>query len=84
MAQNKLYVGNLPYTLSEKQLYEVFEECGAVEVSEIPMDYQGRSKGYGLVLFSREKDAVYARDHMDGIKINGRTVFVKYDSEFYD
>ena len=54
-------MGNLPYTLSEKQLYEVFEDCGIVEVAEIPVDYQGRSKGFGLVLFQSEKDSVYAR-----------------------
>ena len=54
-------MGNLPYALTEKQLFEVFEDCGAVEVAEIPADYRGRSRGYGLVLYYSKKDAVYAR-----------------------
>ena len=45
-----IYVGNLPYQLTEEELKEIFDEFGEVESAKIIMDkYSGRSKGFGFV-----------------------------------
>jgi len=44
----RLFVGNLSYNTSETQLQEIFAPFGCTSAS-IPVDYDGRSKGFGFV-----------------------------------
>ena len=44
----RLFVGNLSYNTSENQLLELFAPFGCTSAS-IPVDYDGRSKGFGFV-----------------------------------
>ena len=54
----KLYVGNLPYTVTEDELREVFARNGEVQSVRIITDAAtGRSKGFGFVEMTSDEDA---------------------------
>ena len=74
---NKLYVGNLPYSVDDAQLGEMFSEFGTVESAVAITDRQtGRSKGFGFVEFSDEKEAQAAMAEMNGKELEGRALKV--------
>ncbi|HEC41197.1 MAG TPA: RNA-binding protein [Bacteroides sp.] len=51
-----LYVGNIPYTLKEEELKEIFQEFGTVTSMKIIADkYTGRSKGFAFVEMKNEE-----------------------------
>ena len=51
----KVYVGNLPYTVTEDEIKEFFNDCGTVDDIRIITDREtGRSKGFGFVSFEDE------------------------------
>ena len=55
----KIYVGNLSYDITEKDLEEAFEAFGQVASVEIIKDkFSGRSKGFGFVEMSARGSAV--------------------------
>ena len=73
----KLYVGNLPYSVDDAQLAEMFAEFGTVESAAAITDRQtGRSKGFGFVEFSDEKEAQAAMAEMNGKELEGRALKV--------
>ena len=74
----KLFVGKLPYELTEESLKEIFEKIGAVASAKIIMDrYTGRSRGFGFVEMSSQDDAKSAMDQLDGSEVMGRAIVVK-------
>ena len=73
----KLYVGNLPYSTTEGELRETFEQFGTVESSKIITDREtGRSKGFGFVEMGTEEEAQAALDGLNGTSVGGRTIRV--------
>jgi len=75
--KNKLYVGNLPYTISDEQLGEMFAGIGEVEEAKVITDkFSGRSKGFGFVTMKDEKDAEKAVKEMNDKEIEGRKTVV--------
>ena len=59
----KLYVGGLPYTVSEDELTEAFAKAGTVTSAKIIMDkFSGRSKGFGFVEMASEEEAKAAME----------------------
>ena len=73
----KLYVGNLPYSTTEGDLRETFEQFGTVESSKIITDREtGRSKGFGFVEMGTEDEAQAALDGLNGTSVGGRTIRV--------
>jgi RNA recognition motif-containing protein len=75
--KNKLYVGNLPYTMSEDDLREMFGQYGQVtQVTLITDKMSGRSKGFGFVEFSDEAAATAAAEATNGQDVNGRALMV--------
>ena len=51
-----LYVGNIPYTVKEEELKEIFQEFGTVTTIKIIADkYTGRSKGFAFVEMENEE-----------------------------
>lgn len=74
----KLFVGKLPYELTEESLKEIFERVGAVSSAKIIMDrYTGRSRGFGFVEMSSKDEAKAAMDQLDGSEVMGRAIVVK-------
>ncbi|MDO8459779.1 MAG: RNA-binding protein [Nanoarchaeota archaeon] len=73
----KIYVGNLPFTVTEKDLTELFSPYGElVEVTLIMNKFSGRSKGFGFVTFADEAVATKAMAEMNGKDVQGRPVTV--------
>ena len=75
--EKKLYVGNLPYTLSDEALKDLFTEAGEVAAASIIIDkFSKRSKGFGFVEMSTEEDAAKAKDIFNGKEVEGRKLIV--------
>lgn len=73
----KLYVGNLPYSVSETDLRDAFGAHGTLESVRIITDkFSGRSKGFGFVEMATEEDAQKAIDGMNGKELAGRAITV--------
>ncbi len=74
---NKLYVGNLPYTVRDSDLEQAFGEFGAVTSAKVMMERDtGRSKGFGFVEMGSDAEAQAAINGMNGRPLGGRSVVV--------
>ena len=75
--ENKIYVGNLPWSVDDKKLKEMFEKFGEAEEASVVSDrFSGRSKGFGFVTFKEEADAKKAVAEMNGKEVDGREIKV--------
>lgn len=73
----KLFVGNLPYNVSDEDLREIFEAFGTVISARIIMDRDtGRSKGFGFVEMANADEAEQAMKQLDGQDKDGRPMVV--------
>lgn len=73
----KLYVGGLPYSITEDALKEAFSQAGTVETATIIMDRMtNRSKGFGFVEMSTDEEAQAAIEMWNGKAYEGRTLTV--------
>jgi len=73
----KLYVGNLPYNVTDSSLQQMFESFGNVESAQVIIDRDtGRSKGFGFVELSKDNEAQAAIQGMHGKEIEGRPLTV--------
>lgn len=73
----KLYVGGLPYAVTEDRLQEIFSAHGTVESARVITDrFTGRSRGFGFVEMSSEEEAQTAIDSLNGSDLEGRTLTV--------
>ncbi|KAJ3067351.1 hypothetical protein HDU98_009408 [Podochytrium sp. JEL0797] len=79
-----LYVGNLPYSVGWQDLKDLFRNAGNVIRSDIPTDYQGRSKGFGTVTMSSVEEARAAIGMYNGFEWNGRRIEVREDRTFVE
>jgi cold-inducible RNA-binding protein len=74
---NKLYVGNLPYTVRDEDLQQSFGQFGAVTSAKVMMERDtGRSKGFGFVEMSSDAEAQAAIGGMNGQSLGGRSITV--------
>ena len=72
-----IYVGNLPYKVTENSLRSMFEEFGEIESAKVITDrYSGRSKGFGFVEMPSNSDADRAIKALNGKFIEGRNIKV--------
>ncbi len=73
----KLYVGNLPYTVSDSDLQRLFEPHGAVQSAQVVVDRDtGRSKGFGFVEMETGEAAQAAISALNGQEFSGRSLTV--------
>lgn len=73
----KLYVGNLPFSATDKILSDTFAQCGTVESAKIIVDRDtGRSKGFGFVEMSSDAEAQTAINKLNGVDYEGRPMTV--------
>lgn len=74
---NKLFVGNLPYSMSSDELKAVFAKIGNVVDANVVMDKNtGRSRGFGFVEMKDEIRAKKAMDDLNATEVDGRKIFV--------
>ena len=77
MNGKKLYVGGLPYSVTDGTLQELFAAHGTVESATVIMDrMSGRSKGFGFVEMSSQEEAQAAIDKLNGTDLEGRNITV--------
>ena len=70
----KLYVGGLPYSVTDGQLEELFAEHGTVESARVIADkFTAQSRGFGFVEMSSGEDGQKAIDALNGREFQGRT-----------
>src|SRR5687767_138875 len=73
----KLYVGNLPYGVTDTDLQTMFEPHGAVQSAQVIMDREtSRSKGFGFVEMSEGAHADAAISALNGKDLEGRNLTV--------
>jgi len=74
---NKLYVGNLPYSVRDEDLQQSFGQFGSVTSAKVMMERDtGRSKGFGFVEMGSDAEAQAAIAGMNGQPLGGRSVVV--------
>ena len=74
---NKLYVGNLPYSVRDGDLEQSFGQFGTVTSAKVMMERDtGRSKGFGFVEMGSDAEAQAAITGMNGAPLGGRSLVV--------
>lgn len=73
----RIYVGNLPYSVDNQQLAEIFGEYGQVEEAVVVTDRDsGQSKGFGFVQMAVDAEALNAIAQLNGTQLGNRTLRV--------
>ncbi len=73
----KLYVGGLPYSVTEQQLSELFAQQGTVSSAKVITDkFTGQSRGFGFVEMSTAEEAKKAISALNGTQMDGRPLTV--------
>lgn len=73
----KLFVGNLPFTTSESELQDLFEQAGAIESVRVMRDMAtGRARGFAFVEMQTDEDAQTAIQRFNGTELGGRAIVV--------
>ena len=74
---NKLYVGNLPYSTTEDDLRQMFSEAGNIVSVTIPIDkMSNRPRGFAFVEMGSGEEASKAINLFNGQELDGRTLNV--------
>ncbi|WKZ30395.1 MAG: RNA-binding protein [Candidatus Dojkabacteria bacterium] len=74
---NKLFVGSLPFRMTDEELHQLFAQVGPVVSAKIIIDRAtGRSKGFGFVEMENESDVAKAIEQLNGSEVDGRTIVV--------
>ena len=72
-----IYVGNLPYSISDAELRTAFENFGTVERARVVIDkFSGRSKGFGFVTMPDNDEANSAINGLNESDLDGRNIRV--------
>lgn len=78
----RLYVGNLPYSVSETELRRLFSQSGTVESVTMPLDRQtGRPRGFAFVQMANGDEANAAIQMFNGYVLDGRPLRVNIAQE---
>jgi len=74
---NKLYVGGLPYSVTDGRLEEIFSVHGSVQSARVISDrFTGHSRGFGFVEMGSDEEAQKAIEALNGTELEGRTLIV--------
>jgi RNA recognition motif-containing protein len=81
MQQNKVYVGNFPYSVDEAQLRDIFSVYGEISELALITDREtGRSKGFAFITFATQQAAEKSLEQ-DGKEVAGRKLRVNMAQE---
>lgn len=71
----KLFVGSLPYDITENELTELFEQYGSVISAKLILDqFSGRSKGFGFIEMETRRDGHKAMEDLNGKEYKHRQI----------
>ena len=74
---NRLFVGNIPFRMTQDELYELFAQAGVVASVHIPTDREsGRPRGFGFVQMEDDNAKEQAVQMFNGYSVNGRALVV--------
>lgn len=74
---NKIYVGNLPPSITDKELYELFSPLGEVIVAKVTLGMDGKSNaGYGYVTMTNDKDVQKAVTKLNNSMLKKKNIRV--------
>jgi RNA recognition motif-containing protein len=74
----RLFVGGLPYEMTDEKLQELFSQCGRVEKVKVMFDRAtGRSKGFGFIEMATDLEGNAAILKFDGTTLGTRSISVK-------
>ena len=72
-----IYVGNLPYSMTDATLQEAFSAHGTVDQAKVVVDrVTDRSRGFGFVEMANDDEGRAAIEAMNGTEMDGRTLVV--------
>jgi len=75
--EKRLFVGNLPYSVDDRQLEEIFSKAGKVESAAVITQREtGRSKGFGFVEMATAEEAKAAIEQLNDSEVDGRKIVV--------
>lgn len=81
----KLYIGNLPWSVDDNKLRELFSKYTSLTTATVIIDKQTeRSRGFGFVEFSDDQEGQKAIEEMNGADIEGRKLVVNEARPFKD
>lgn len=73
----KLFIGNLPFSMTDKALKELFSQAGNVTSANIVKNkFSGRSRGFGFVEMETEEEAAKAIEMLNNKEVEGRQISV--------
>jgi len=74
-----LFVGGLPYDLSEGDIICVFSQYGEIVHINLVRDKKtGKSQGYGFLCYEDQRSSILAVDNLNSVKLGGRTIRVDH------
>jgi len=74
---NKLFVGNLPFKITQEELGDLFSEHGVVSEVQLMMDrVTGRPRGFGFITMGSPEEAQKAITALHGVNVGGRDLTV--------
>jgi RNA recognition motif-containing protein len=79
-AGSQLFIGNLSFDTTWKELKDHFKQCGEVERADVKKHPDGRSRGFGIVRFLKASDAEGAIATLSGSDLQGRDIEVRIDA----
>jgi RNA recognition motif-containing protein len=78
----ELYVGNLPWSITDESLNALFAKHGAVSRAKVVMDREsGRSRGFGFVTMANDAEGTAAIQAINGTQVDGRAINVRQAEE---
>ena len=73
----KIFIGNIPFSMSESQLRETFEEFGTIESCKLITDAEtSRSRGFGFIEYSSVEEAEAAIEKLNDAEVQGKKLVV--------
>ncbi len=73
----KLFVGNIPFSMSEEELNETFAEFGSIVSCKLIKDAgTGRSRGFGFIEYGSKEESDAAIEKMNNTEVQGKALVV--------
>ena len=76
-----MFVGNLSFETTWRELKDFFRQCGDVERADVKVGADGKSRGFGTVRYYKSKDAEAAISRLNGAELQGRALEVRLDQK---